>query len=359
MAMDIDTAVRRAVIATVLAAHLAVLPVASAATVQGLYGVTVPRDPAATDRRAAAVQAAMAGLLVRVTGSRTAALDPAAQPLLAAPNEYVLSYVELQGGSHRVEFRRAPIESALKALGLRVWGGERPLTLLWVAIDDGAGGRALLGANETNELGVAPTPAAIAMLKAVRDEITAVAEERGLPIALPLLDLEDMNAVSFEDVSGGFEDRILAASVRYRADAVLIGRVRPGVFGNQVDWLFANGIERSRLPLGAVRDGLDAAADRYAADLGTVGGASLTSLTVHNVRSSADYGRVMSYLEQQSVLERIDVESFGNGTLTLRVAARGDALVLGRVLALGGVLRPAASGSGQLAFEVVRNGSRP
>jgi cytochrome P450 len=55
MAMDIDTAVRRAVIATVLAAHLAVLPVASAATVQGLYGVTVPRDPAATDRRAAAV----------------------------------------------------------------------------------------------------------------------------------------------------------------------------------------------------------------------------------------------------------------------------------------------------------------
>jgi hypothetical protein len=194
----------------------------------------------------------------------------------------------------------------------------------------------------------------------VREEITAAAEERGLPIALPLLDLEDLNTVTFEDVSGGFEDRILAASARYRADAVLIGRVRPGVFGNQVDWLFANGIERSRLPLGAVRDGLDAAADRYAADLSTLGAASLTSLTVYNVRSSADYGRVMSYLEQQSVLERVDVESFGNGTLILRVAARGDALVLGRVLALGGVLRPAAVGvSGPLAFEVVGNGSAP
>jgi len=60
------------------------------------------------------------------------------------------------------------------------------------------------------------------------------------------------------------------------------------------------------------------------------------------------------------VLERVDVESFGNGTLTLRVAARGDALVLGRVLALGGVLRPAAVGlSGPLAFEVVGNGSVP
>ena len=359
--MEIDSAVRRAVIAMVLAAHVAVLPVASAATVQGLYSVTVPRDPAASDRRAAAEQAAMASLLIRVTGSRTAALDPAVRPLLAAPREYVTSYGELQGGSHRVEFRRAPIESALKALGLRVWGPERPLTLLWVAVDDGVGGRALLGANETTELRGAATPAVTAMLKAVREQITAAAEERGLPIALPLLDLEDLNTVQITDVLGGFEDRILAASARYRADAVLIGHVRPGVFGNEVDWLLVNGVERSRLPLGAVRDGLDAAADRYAEELGTVGGASLTSLTVYNVRSSADYGRVMSYLEQQSVLERIDVESFGNGALTLSVAARGDALLLGRVLALGGVLRPAGGVglSGPLAFEVVGNGSVP
>ena len=358
--MDTQSAVRRAATALLLAAQVAVSPVASAATVQGLYSVTVPRDPAATDQRTAAVQAAMAGLLIRVTGSRTAALDLVAQPLLAAPNQYLMSYVELQGGSRRVEFRRAPLESALTALGMRVWGPERPLTLLWVAVDDGAGGRALLGANETTEPGVGATPTVTAMLETVREEIVAAAEERGLPIALPLLDLEDRSAVEFLDVWGGFEDRILAASARYRADAVLIGSVRPGLFGNEVEWLFVNGSERSRLPPAAVRDGLDAAADRYAADLGTVGGASLTLLTVHDVQTSADYGRVMSYLEQQSVLERVDVESFGNGTLVLRVAARGDALVLGRVLALGGVLRPASVGAlGPLSFEVARNGSSP
>lgn len=358
--MDFHSAVRRAATAALVAAHVAVLPVASAVTVQGLYTVTVQPDVAASDQRAAALQAAMARLLVRITGSRTAALDPALQPLLRAPNEYLTSYVELQGRSHRVEFRRAPVERALTALGVRVWGAERPLTLLWVAIDDGAGGRALLGASETTEPGVEAAPTVTAMLKAVREELAAVADERGLPIALPLLDLEDLNAVTFADVWGRFEDRILAASARYRADAVLIGRVRPGLFGNEVDWLFVNGIERSGWPLGAVRDGLDAAADRYAADLGTVGGASLTSLTVHDVQTSADYGRVMSYLEQQSVLERVDVESLLNGTLVLRVAARGDALVLGRVLALGGVLRPASVGVlGPLSFEVARNGSSP
>ena len=113
---------------------------------------------------------------------------------------------------------------------------------------------------------------------------------------------------------------------------------------------------RSALPAAAIRDGLDVAADRYAADLSTIGGANVTLLTVRDVQTPADYGRVMSYLERQSVLESVDVESYGDGTLSLRVAARGDAQVLERVLALGGVLRPAlgsASGSaGSLTFEI-------
>jgi hypothetical protein len=170
-----------------------------------------------------------------------------------------------------------------------------------------------------------------------------------------------MNAVTFTDVWGGFDDRIVAASVRYGADAVLIGRVRPGLLGNEVEWLFVNGVERQALPAAAVRDGLDLAADRYAADLSTVGGASIALLTVNNVRTPADYGRVLSYLERQSVLESVDVESFDSGTLSLRVAARGDARVLERVLALGGVLRPAAAASsfGSLTFEIIGAGARP
>jgi hypothetical protein len=192
----------------------------------------------------------------------------------------------------------------------------------------------------------------------VREEIAAAADERGLPIAWPLLDLQDMGAVTFLDVWGGFEDGILAASARYRADAVLIGRVRPGVLGTEVEWLFVHGVERRPLAVGGVRDGLDAAADRYAADLATVGGASSTLLSVRGVRSPADYGRVVSYLERQSILQSVDVESLENDTLTLRVTARGDARVLERVLALGGVLRPApvASSFGGLAFEVVADG---
>jgi hypothetical protein len=342
--------------AAVALALAAVVPgTALAATVAELYTVTVLPDPAASDRRAAAEQAAMARLLIRVTGSRNAPLDPKLQPMIAAPRDYLFSYGDDRQGRALVGFQRGRVERALTELGHPVWGPERPLTLLWLAVDDGVGGRLLLGANETTDLGMPTTPQMTELIAKVRAEIVGAADERGLPIAWPLLDLEDLGAVTFTDVWGGFEDRIVAASMRYRADAVLIGRVRPGLVGTEVDWLFVYGFERRALPVAAVRDGLDVAADRYAADLATIGGASATLLTVRDVVTAADYGRVMSYLERQSVLESVDVEAYDNGTLSLRVAARGDARVLERVLALGGVLRPVAAlnAFGALTFEVV------
>lgn len=333
---------------------------ADAARFENLYTVTVNQDPSVPDAAELAMQSALARVLVRVTGNRSAPLEPALQPLLAAAPDYRSSSGWLRPGEFQVGFVASRIEQALRELGTPVWGPERPLTLLWVAVDDGAGGRALLGAGGATDFGTPLSESMTALIESVRGELTAAAEERGLPIAWPLLDLEDLSAVSATDVWGGFEDRIVAASVRYRADAVLIGRVRPGLFGNEVDWVFVYGTERRGLPLAGVRDGLDIAADRYAADLSTIGGVSLTSLTVRDVLTPEDYGRVVSYLERQSVLESVDVEAYDRGTLRLRVAARGDARVLERVLALGGVLRPAAaSGSfGSLEFEIVGNGPR-
>jgi hypothetical protein len=358
--MERSSLLRRSLVA-VLAVAPFCAPPSGAATLTELYTVTVAPDAAVSDQREAATQAAMARLLIRVTGSRNAPIDPALQPLISEPDAYLSSYGVDRQGRALVGFSRAQVERVLTELGKPVWGPERPLTLLWVAVDDGAGGRALLSAGEAAACDSPTTPRMSELTDAVREEIVAAADERGLPIAWPLLDLQDLSAVTCTDVWGGFDDEIVAASARYRADAVLIGRVRPATFGNEVEWLFVHGVDRQSLALAGVRDGVDAAADRYAADLATVGGASLTLLTVNNVLTPADYGRVLSYLERQSVLESVNVESLDNGTLRLRVAARGDARVLERVLSLGGVLRPAAAASsfGSLTFEVTPNGTSP
>jgi hypothetical protein len=338
-----------------LVAVLAPARESGAARFPNLYEATVVPDPAAADQRAAAEAQALSKVLVRVTGNRNAPLDPGLQALLGNPS-LVNSYGDLRPGEKQVGFNARVIDSALKQLNWPVWGAERPLILLWIAVDDGVGGRAILGANAP---GAETSPTTAELLATIRPELDAVADERGLLLALPLLDLEDLTAVTFNDIWGGFEDYVLAASTRYRADAVLTGAVRPGLLGNEVQWLLLKDGERRPLNGITLRDGLDSVADLYAAEFGVVGDASTARLTVLDIGNLNDYGKVMSYLDTLSVLQSVDVESFERGVLSLRLTTRGDARVLERLLALGGVLSPAGSGSAQgsagtLAFRVNR-----
>jgi hypothetical protein len=340
-----------------LLASLAPALAAQAATFPNLYVVTVQPDPVATDQRAAATEAAFAALLVRITGNRYAASDPKLLQLIHDAKSYLNSYGVDRQGRARVGFNATRVDQALGALNIPAWGSERPLTLLWIAVDDGRGGRAQLPANE---LPADVTPALADVLTTIRTELGTVADERGLPILLPLLDAEDLTAATFTDVWGGVDDRVLVASTRYRADAVLVGRAHPGLLGYEVEWLLLKDGERRALEGTAMRDGLDAVADTYASELSVVGGATTTRIRVLDVATPADYGRVMGYLESVGALQAVDVESLERGTLSLRVAARGDVRRLERVLALGGVLRPdsAASVSGWLVFRIANAGTR-
>lgn len=345
-----------AFVATIVA--LALPPhVSDAAIFPNLYQITVLPEQVGSDQRAEVSRAAMAQLLVRVTGRRDAALDPTLAPLLQQPDAYVNSYGRDLQGRPVVGFAASLVNDALTSLNWPVWPPERPLTLLWIAVDNGLGERAVLAANEATAGSM--TPEMTMLTAALKEEADTVALERGLPIAFPLLDLEDMTLVTFTDVWGGFEEPIQRASARYRPDSILIGRVRPGLFGNEVQCLHLHNGMRSSTSGATLRECLDTIGDTYAAEFSVRGGASTTALTVLDVGSLGDYGRVMSYLERLSVLETVDVESFDGGVLQLRVVARGDPQVIERVLTLGGVLRPAdrfstGSFTSGLVFSVAR-----
>jgi hypothetical protein len=329
-----------------------------AATFPDLYRVTVTPGPDVRDRRAEAERLAMMQLLTRVTGRRDAAQAPELAHLIADVRPYVNFWGELVGNRAIVGFNSAMVADELTRANWPVWGAERPLTLLWIAVDFGDGQRALMGASPA---AAEWTPEFAEFMLDLREQVDAVASERALPITYPLLDLQDLDAISFAEVWGGFDGLITAASERYDADAVLVGRVTVSSFGLDVRWTLLD--ESRGAVLGTdIRGGLDWLADQYAAEYAVIGGARSARVTVLGVTSLEAYGRVMSYLESLSVLQSVDVEGFEGSTLNLRIAARGDDRVVERLLTLGGVLVtapvPAFSASDQsLVFRVA--GSRP
>ena len=353
--MASSTAIRRrpdgSVLArVVLALAAALATVGEAATFADLYTVSVAPDPAAANVRAAAEQHAMTVLLTRITGRR----DPASQPEIAGlirnARDYVTSY-QSAADEVRVGFSRTGVNAVLDSLNLPYWGAERPATLVWIAADLGGGQRSEIMADTITPprrageiLGAPAFPLAEEARQTfdvILDELVTAADERGLPIVLPLLDEQDRTQVRFADVWGGFDQFVAQAAERYAVDAVLIGRVAVTTFGLEVRWTLLRGELRQTAVTPDIRSGIDWLADQFASQFITVGGASLTRITVHGIESWADFGRVLEYLQSVSVIESasVNVESWSRGSLLIRLAARGDDAALRQVLELGGRLR--------------------
>ncbi len=345
--------------AAVLTAVLAAAPVVPVAA-QGaddLYVVSVTPDPAAGNERNAAIRRAFTVLLTRITGLAAAAEDPRLAGLASAPaatlGALVDSYVRIADDEIRVGFRPSAVDAELTRLGLPIWGAERPLTLLWLAVELGGGERAELGAAPgqagTGRVAGAPSnplsAEAEARFEAIADAVLAAADRRGLPLVLPELDALDRQQVRFADVFGGFDGFVERAAERYAPDAILIGRASVTGDGAVVRWVVRRGESRQVLADTGPAAGIDWLADRIAAEFATSGGARPTWLTIRRIESWPDYGRVHEYLESLSIVEAVVPEAVAaDGEVRFRIVARGDDDQLRQLLRLGGELVAVPSG---------------
>jgi len=306
-----------------------------AASEPNLYSaqVTVPEADLA-----GVFQAALAAVVVRVSGSRAAA-SPAVLASFGDPAVLVRQYRATEPGTWQVGFDPVALRARLDAAGIAVWGNERPATLVWLAVDQGRGQREILAAAADG--GVAQFSVATDTLAGSREILQQVAAERGLPVLLPLMDSADLQAISFPDLWGDFSERVLDASARYRADAVLIGRARtPDPAAAQVRWTLLFGGERFNWS-GPLSNGPERAADLLAERLATPAGSlQALSVAVQNVDSLDAYGRIYRYMSQLGPVESFEVTAVKGERVLFKLQLRGDADQLLRIISLRRLLQP-------------------
>jgi len=319
---------------------------AVAARVTDLYAAQVPAEDSAARDPTKAFAAALQAVLVKVTGRRDAAIDPVIMQQFSVAKPYVQQYRTNPDGTVWVRFDQVAVRGALDRVGQPVWGEERPDTLVWLVMDDGAGRRDMLAAQPDVARKVSrvnlPQPAGEQKrLAAVREILQSTAAERGVPLVLPLVDSEELRSVSMTDVWGGFTQSLVRASRRYGADAILVGRARVrSVATAQVRWTLLLGDERIDWD-GDIASGPDRVADVFTARLATSSNASgQLQLRVDGVNSLDDYGRLSRYLTTLDVVADYSVDRVEGQIVVFSLQVRGDANQLMRIIALRRVLQP-------------------
>jgi uncharacterized protein len=199
-----------------------------------LFEAEVPVAGQDAGSRDAAAREALRLVLVKVGGSRRVLDNPdVAAAVRSAPTlllQYYFKHAEYPPRDDAAEpvqlllhasFQPDAVLDILRRAGEPLLSANRPGTLLWLVVDEGAGPQLL-----NREAG------GVAI-----DWLGVHAGVRGVPLLFPLLDLEDAVALAPQQVAELDVDAVLQASRRYAANSILMGRlVRSSEGAWMVEW---------------------------------------------------------------------------------------------------------------------------
>ncbi|MDZ7751177.1 MAG: DUF2066 domain-containing protein [Gammaproteobacteria bacterium] len=355
---------KRILLSALLVAWFSAVPqiaVGAGVEVVHLYRAVAPVDSQDVAERRRALKDALFMVLVKVSGQPAETLRERLDGAIDDPVGYVQQYryeslprsAPTSGKALRtlgldVEFDKDAVDRLLRNAGLPVWGRVRPATLVWLAMEAGSSRRLATPSDRPG----------------LWRALEARARERGLPLVIPLFDLEDQAGLDAADVWGGFSEAILEASRRYGADGVLTGRLYRDASGLDVSaWiLLRDGAERAwRFRDGDHKAQAGRAVDRLAQWLARdfavprkAGPRGHMDMHVSGLETVDDYGRLMAYLEGLDAVEKASPRVLDGTDMTVRINATVAREQLLQTLGLGQVLRPLPAGDGDLWFELAR-----
>ncbi|MGH8561716.1 MAG: DUF2066 domain-containing protein [Nevskiales bacterium] len=322
---------------------------------RNLYEGEVLIDPQNPSAREVLMRQALGQVLVRITGDREITKRKVGIELLKLAPRLVQQYdydrrpaPPVKGAPStastpsampapeikvfRARFDARVLDAQLRERGLPVWGRERPVTQVWLGVQE-EGSRWLL----TESIAAVDAPS-----------LLQAALGRGVPLALPLA----ASASELQDVMQGATGNLVASARSSGHKRLLIGRITQKGAQWNGSWtlLDSNGQAQDKWQgTAANREeafafGIDQMANAYAARYAVRGGVVTASgavrLQVSGVESAADYARVSKYLAGLSIVTGVELVEMADGRASYDLRLRGDRVNMQQAIALSSLLKP-------------------
>ncbi len=306
---------------------------------ESLYAAATPVPNQSAKERDQAFKRDLARVLVKVSGNPNAAQVAALSSVLSNAGNLVVEYryrtVPLsQGGGQKLwaRFDAKAVDKALIQGGQGTWGRGRPTVVAWV-LDAGS-----IVADDPN----AP------IVSSMRKE----AQQRGLPLVIPLMDLTDQKRVSGFDIRTLFLPALQSASQRYGAHAMLIGVINPADVGVKSQWTLV--FDNNSMPF---QESADTSQQAGAAAVGqattllaqqlaylpSVGGGGQMRVVVSGVNSLANLKQVETLIKGVPGVGSLQLDSVRGALVGFQVPYAGAPADLQQALTVAGSLSLAQS----------------
>ncbi|GGA82150.1 hypothetical protein GCM10011369_25160 [Neiella marina] len=278
-------------------------------------------------------------VLVRVSGQRNALSNALVIGQKSSVRQYLVQYGYIDEGGKRwleVTFNQEAVDRLLRQANLPIWGSLRPMTIVWLATEQ----------NFERELVSEQSPLL------AEANLADVLRQRGVPMMLPLLDLDDIMLVDAADVWGNFPVPAIQASARYSADQMVMAKLYQ-LSGEQyqLQWsvyqladmqpnAIAKAWHQSQLQ-GELNtllpEWLEQMADVFGQQYATQAGLSATDsvqVKIHNLTDLSRVLRAEQSLSSMAMVSQVDLQDFSANYAIFRVNLLGAAQDFYRALAL-------------------------
>lgn len=348
---------------------------AQAAVKTELYSAAVPISSQSERAIGVALRQAFKQVLIKVSGDAQIVESTLIKRAERDVNQYLQQFTfETLSGRlfYQAMFDEDKIKRLILDANFPIWGEFRPTALVWlVHQDDQSNERELLSDSSFSPF---KTP------------MTTIADQRGIWLNFPLLDITDLSQVNLFDVWGRFDNKLLQASQRYGTEGVVVARLFPqknllskddqvdvpqllsveqGTSLWQLDWtLMFEGKRVQRTLSGPVAENLltdfttdlvDQFAGFYAVQVnqGDVEYQEL-SVVVSNIQSLEDFSGVQTLFSSTPFVNRVSLVSVDGNRATYHIHMMGSATDLERNLQLNANIEQVS----QSVDEVIEHGKR-
>jgi len=180
--------------------------------VNDLYSAKVELDSRTQKEQKAALKSAFKAVLVKIAGNEQILANAFIRNEIQKYPKYLAQYNYItEFGINKLvaTFDENKVNQVFFQENLPLWGKLRPLVLFWIVTEEGLNRRII---SETDD-------------SLLHKQILTLAEQKGLPIILPLMDLTDMQNIQMSDLWGRFIEPINTASQRYAPETIVVIRV--------------------------------------------------------------------------------------------------------------------------------------